>query len=181
MPLEPYTDIKALPLEGGCITAIEKASVPFLRLAVIFSARPVIPSVARNLIADAPAPSRPTPSLAQPLLALHFRERPEPRFLPDGAHLGLDVRRSLLVQPHAVVHALLSAVLIVAARARCCCPSGYSTAPLPHCPEERDMKIGDNTRGTQFAVHTNSIAQHEIPRSTDQITWRKAFKISVNR
>lgn len=29
MTLERYTDIKALPLEGGCITAIEKSSIPF--------------------------------------------------------------------------------------------------------------------------------------------------------
>jgi hypothetical protein len=29
MPLEPYTDIKAVPLEGGCITAVEKSSIPF--------------------------------------------------------------------------------------------------------------------------------------------------------
>jgi len=29
MPLERYTDIKAIPVEGGCITAIEKSSIPF--------------------------------------------------------------------------------------------------------------------------------------------------------
>ena len=29
MTLERYTDIKALPLEGGCITAVEKSSIPF--------------------------------------------------------------------------------------------------------------------------------------------------------
>ena len=29
MPLEGYTDIKSLPLEGGCIKAIEKSSIPF--------------------------------------------------------------------------------------------------------------------------------------------------------
>jgi len=29
MPLEPYTNIKSIPLEGGCITAIEKTSIPF--------------------------------------------------------------------------------------------------------------------------------------------------------
>lgn len=29
MSLERYTDIKAVPVEGGCITAIEKSSIPF--------------------------------------------------------------------------------------------------------------------------------------------------------
>jgi hypothetical protein len=29
MPLERYTDIKAIPVQGGCITAIEKSSIPF--------------------------------------------------------------------------------------------------------------------------------------------------------
>jgi hypothetical protein len=29
MPLEQYTDIKAVPVEGGCITDLEKTSIPF--------------------------------------------------------------------------------------------------------------------------------------------------------